>query len=91
MLAVDPETGRTHQIRIHASRAGLPLLGDPDYGGRRQVTLANGRIVAVSRIALHAVRVAVGGIVAVAPIPDELERVWSELGGAAESWATSRT
>jgi 23S rRNA (cytosine1962-C5)-methyltransferase len=25
--------GRTHQIRIHASRAGLPLLGDSEYGG----------------------------------------------------------
>ena len=91
MLAVDPETGRTHQIRIHASRAGHPLLGDAEYGGRRQVTLANGRIVAISRIALHAARVAVAGIVADAPIPDELERVWSELGGDAGAWLSART
>jgi 23S rRNA-/tRNA-specific pseudouridylate synthase len=91
MLAVDPETGRTHQIRIHASRAGMPLLGDAEHGGPRQVTLATGRVVALARVALHAARVAVAGIVAEAPVPDELAHVWSDLGGAAEAWITSRT
>lgn len=94
MLAVDPETGRTHQIRIHASGAGMPLLGDTEYGGPRQLTLASGRIVALSRIALHAARIEVAGVVAEAPIPDELARVWSELGGDAGAWReaiTSRT
>jgi 23S rRNA-/tRNA-specific pseudouridylate synthase len=86
MLAVDPETGRTHQIRIHASGAGMPLLGDAEYGGPRQVTLPNGRVVALSRIALHAARVSVAGIVADAPIPDELAHVWSDLGGDAAAW-----
>ena len=28
------ETGRTHQIRVHLSHAGHPLIGDPMYGGR---------------------------------------------------------
>lgn len=28
------ETGRTHQIRVHMSHAGFPLLGDSVYGGR---------------------------------------------------------
>lgn len=27
-----PETGRTHQIRVHAARIGCPIAGDPVYG-----------------------------------------------------------
>lgn len=31
-LEVRPETGRTHQIRVHLKAAGLPILCDPVYG-----------------------------------------------------------
>lgn len=34
-LAVDLHTGRTHQIRVHLSHRGYPLLGDKLYGGQR--------------------------------------------------------
>ncbi len=30
------ETGRTHQIRVHAAHIGHPVLGDPVYGGARE-------------------------------------------------------
>lgn len=35
-LELTLETGRTHQIRVHAFEAGCPLLGDPLYVGRRR-------------------------------------------------------
>lgn len=43
------ETGRTHQIRVHMSHIGHPLLGDSLYGGSRDI---------ISRQALHSYRIA---------------------------------
>jgi len=41
------ETGRTHQIRVHLSSVGHPLVGDPAYGKRNSG-------IAFPRQALHA-------------------------------------
>lgn len=34
-LALEPLTGRTHQLRVHCAAQGWPILGDPVYGPRR--------------------------------------------------------
>jgi len=33
LVEAHPRTGRTHQIRVHLQHAGLPILGDRQYGG----------------------------------------------------------
>lgn len=48
LLACRLETGRTHQIRVHLTSLGHPLVGDPTYGKRRGI--------AFGRQALHAWR-----------------------------------
>lgn len=32
LLALEPETGRTHQLRVHCAHLGHPIFGDPKYG-----------------------------------------------------------
>jgi 23S rRNA pseudouridine1911/1915/1917 synthase len=59
LLSVSPKTGRTHQIRVHLSYLGHPILGDPVYGARhgRWKKLLSGQfesIPPVKRQMLHA-------------------------------------
>ena len=58
-LRVKLETGRTHQVRVHLSEAGWPVLGDPHYGGSRLNGLdlpapVKAELAALTRQALHA-------------------------------------
>ncbi len=48
------ETGRTHQIRVHLSEHGLPLLGDPVYGRASSDPSLRALGAALGRQALHA-------------------------------------
>ncbi|PKG25635.1 RluA family pseudouridine synthase [Niallia nealsonii] len=66
------ETGRTHQIRVHLSSMGHPLLGDDLYGGKRTL---------INRQALHCVSlkfihpVTERGCSFFAPLPKDMERL----------------
>ena len=39
-LALQPITGRTHQLRVHCSHMGYPILGDPQYGSKASQKLS---------------------------------------------------
>ncbi len=50
LVEVSPETGRTHQIRVHLATAGHPVVGDRVYGRDRRL----GRALGLERPFLHA-------------------------------------
>jgi 23S rRNA pseudouridine1911/1915/1917 synthase len=61
LLAVELETGRTHQIRVHMAYSHHPLVGDRTYGGRPRPPQGcrpelTARLQAFPRQALHAIR-----------------------------------
>lgn len=87
LLRLAPATGRTHQIRVHAAKGGVPLFGDHAYGGDRRVVLRGGSVVTARRVMLHCARVRFpelcgeGFMELAAPVPPDMKRVWVELGG----------
>jgi 23S rRNA pseudouridine1911/1915/1917 synthase len=61
LLSVDLKTGRTHQIRVHLSAIGHPIVGDMVYGGRRArdpLRIGQSERIAPPRQMLHAQRLA---------------------------------
>ena len=65
-LALEPLTGRTHQLRAHCAAAGWPILGDSRYGGGRGPLMLHARRIVVP---FHPRKAA---IVAEAPLPEPL-------------------
>ncbi|WP_261508623.1 RluA family pseudouridine synthase [Burkholderia multivorans] len=85
-IQCDLETGRTHQIRVHCSHVGHPLLGDPVYGrarGKRSVAPLPGGF---ARQALHAWRLGLVHPVTGSamqwrcPLPDDMTALVEALG-----------
>jgi len=59
LLKVAIATGRTHQIRVHLSAIGHPIVGDATYGGvHRRVTVNLRPVMRLERPFLHAARLA---------------------------------
>jgi len=74
-LRVKIQTGKRHQIRIHLSQAGHPILGDTKYGGRRKSKSG----VPIDRVALHAESLQFpGGEKIVCPLPADF-MLWVKL------------
>ncbi len=81
------ETGRTHQIRMHARHLGHPILADALYGHRVREPELRALCDGLGRHALHAqllgIRHPIDGrpLRFVSPLPPELAHVVRELGG----------
>ena len=73
LVRVSPETGRTHQIRVHLASIGHPCLGDPLYGGSKGTDESG-----FARQALHALALAIDHprtgerLEFVAPLPEDM-------------------
>ena len=58
LIEADLHTGRTHQIRVHFSALGCPVVGDTVYGAPRQEKVGNELMPVLERNFLHAARIA---------------------------------
>lgn len=85
LLALDLETGRTHQIRVHLAHIGHPVIGDRVYGGRRERRRAASDEPHADRQMLHAWRLAFhhpasgAWVEFTAPIPEDFLRLTGPL------------
>ena len=86
-MAMQPITGRTHQLRVHASLMECPIVGDGKYGGRK--AHPGGEIS--PKLHLHAHSISFihpdGHKVYVeAPLPEHMAATWAMLGFNADGF-----
>lgn len=90
LLEIFPQTGRTHQIRVHLSSLGHPILGDPLYGRKGRTGLIQDPVLKecmkrMDRQALHAQRLGFNHprtrerVQFVSPIPHDMRGVLEYL------------
>ena len=93
VMEVDLETGRTHQIRVHAAHVGHPVAGDEKYGD--QDFNARMREEGLTRMFLHSHRISFdwpngGDFSASAPLPKDLAAVLDALGESTRAKSSRR-
>ena len=90
LLKVNLDTGRTHQIRVHLSHIGYPIVGDPLYGNRNKFSSGTNEelksiISSFKRQALHAqaldlVHPSSGKLISFnAEIPEDMETLINQI------------
>lgn len=76
-----PQTGRTHQLRVHLAALGAPIVGDALYGGAAAVAGHS-----APRFLLHALQLELPHpesgtpLVVRAPLPDDFRPLWTRAG-----------
>jgi len=88
LVEADLRTGRTHQIRVHFSALGCPVVGDTLYGAPRRERVASEMLPPLERNFLHSARLAFAHprtakrVDVRAPLPTELVSYVRTLGSA---------
>jgi RluA family pseudouridine synthase len=83
LVEARPLTGRTHQIRVHLSEAGMPILGDDHYASAESARLS--RAMGIPRLMLHAVNLTFPhpvtnvNVSIPSPIPEDFTRCLAKL------------
>jgi 23S rRNA pseudouridine955/2504/2580 synthase len=82
-LEMEPYTGRTHQLRVHAAHIGHPIIGDPKYFEADTNWDFPGGVQ--NRLHLHARRIVIphpdgGSVDVTAPLPPQMRQSWNLLG-----------
>lgn len=83
-LEMKPETGRTHQLRVHAAHLGHPIVGDPKYFDVQNWEMPGG---IQKRLHLHARRIRIPNpdehlaeLDVTAPLPPHMVQSWNLFG-----------
>jgi len=89
-MALEPITGRTHQLRAHMAEMGHPILGDGKYGGSGTENMGDGWGASIGgdisrKLHLHARMLIIQHPITkammtfTAPLPDHMARTWKTL------------